>query len=282
MAGTDFATSIVIGIAVVGISAVLCPWLANEYIAPFILDQAGLDDPLLDMAVTVGVMILLALVLWKLGLTWGNVADSGLWGVLAGMVVVAWAGPERVIYTGIGLVASWVVTYLLNRHKLGPTHKFPIVPFLYIAIFTASFVAINVLTGDTESMWENEKFIWVVYLPVFLVVALPMVSKGGYILAEIMCCLGTATYALYIYAGLNGLVDVGDLDDTWVLAVTYFLVFTIAGMFVAYSAYKFGKSERPDRYDRSRCGRISPFASSRTSSDEHRIRMCVLSIRPLS
>ena len=155
-------------------------------------------------------------------------------------------------------------------------------PFLYIAVFTVSFVAINFLSGDIESTWENENYLWVAYLPVFLVIALPMVSKGGLVIAEIMCAVGAAAYGYLMYSVLIGEPPEGMGEDS-LFGIVYLLSFVIIGMVVAYRAYVYGKSVKPERYDRScRCGRISRFASPRTSSDEHRMRMCVLPISSLS
>jgi hypothetical protein len=266
MAQQGLIEGIIIGVFVIGVSAVLCPWLAHELIAPFIIDKVGMHDELMDLAITVGVMLLLSVILWKIGLTWGNVADAGgIWGILAGMLVVAWAGSDRVIFTGVGLVASWVLMYLLNRRSGDTVQRFPVIPFLYIAVFTATFIAINVYTGDTESMWEKENYVWVVYMPIFLVVALPMVSKGGFALAEVMCAIGTAAYLYLGYLIWTGEAPEG-MDEDYYIGLAYFLVFTISGFFVAYNSYRYGREVKPERYCRiGTCCRRSCRSSSRSS-----------------
>lgn len=245
----DFIGGIIIGVFVVGVSAVVCPWLAHELIAPFIIEKVGMRDQFLDMAITVGVMLLLSLVLWKLGLTWSNVADSGgLWGILAGLLVVAWAGPERMIFAGFGIVASWLLMYLLNRHEYGSQQGFPLLPFLYIAVFAISFVAISFVDGSTEKVWEEDNFVWALYLPIFLVIALPMVSRGGFIIAEILCALGVLSYGAILYSGLTGSEIVDTTDGVWVWVVLYLMAFPASGTVVAYRAYLYGMDAKPERY----------------------------------
>ena len=180
----DFVYSVIIGVVFVLISAALVPWIANTIVSPYVMEYSP-DTMrnwfLFETAVTLGSLAILSLIAGRYGVSWKGIAEKGgIIGILVGMAVLSFFGPQKVMTTGLAVALSWMFSLFMDKWKNKEKTEIPWAPILYLVsfiVFLSVWYGMNG-TGPSDILEEGSVIFFV--MPAYLAVALAGISKGGY------------------------------------------------------------------------------------------------------